>query len=78
MLLLGNIITTAAISEHSVHLFKSLASCLGHAEPHKGKGKKTEDSKEHVGPKACGLNEGRGDEADDEVVDPVFKALVSL
>lgn len=78
MLLLGNIITTAAISEHSVHLFESLASCLGHAEPHKGKGKKTEEGKEDVGSETSGLDEGRGDEADDEVVDPVFKALVSL
>lgn len=78
MLLLGDIISTATVSKHSIHLLESLASCLRHAEPDEGEGEKAEDRKEHIGSEAGGLDEWRCDETDDEVVDPVFKALVSL
>lgn len=69
--LLGNIMRTATVLEDLIHLFESLTLGLGNTEPDPDEGKYTEDGKEDVCTESSFLNEGRGNETDDEVVDPV-------
>jgi hypothetical protein len=61
----------AIVAKHVVHLFKSLASRLGHEEVHPEQREQAEHGEEDVSAKAGALNQGRGDEADDEVEEPV-------
>jgi len=67
----GLLARRAIVAEYLVHFFERLASCLGHKEVHPEKRKQTEHGKENVCAKAGVLNERRGNEADDEVEEPV-------
>lgn len=61
----------AEVVEDLVHLFKGLACSLGHEPVHPEQREETENGEENVGSVAGAFDQGRGDEADDEVEEPV-------
>jgi hypothetical protein len=64
----------AIITKDVVHLFERLASRFGHEEVHPKQRQKAEHGEEDVSAEAGALNQGRGDEADDEVEEPVARS----
>jgi hypothetical protein len=59
------------VTKDLVHFFKRLASCLRHEEVHPAKRKQAENSEEHVCAEAGIFDQRRGNEADDEVEEPI-------
>lgn len=67
----GLLARRAIVAKNVIHLFERLASCLRHEEVHPEKREQTEYSEENVCAEASVLNQRWGDEADDEVEEPV-------
>lgn len=73
LVLLRHVIKPGTVTKHLVHLFKSLSVRLRNTEPYPNEGQEAESGEEDVCAKTGALNQRRGDETDDEVVDPVWK-----
>jgi hypothetical protein len=67
----GFLARRAIVTKDLVHFFERLASRLGHEEVHPEERKQAEYSKENVCAEAGVFHQRWGDEADDEVEEPV-------
>lgn len=73
LVLLRHVVKSSTVTKHLVHLLKSLSVRLRHTEPNPNEGQEAESSEEDVCAEAGSLDKGRSNEADDEVVDPVWE-----
>lgn len=75
-LVLGDEVVVGVVSTPDlVHAFETDTLGLGNEKPCPDRGKDGEDAKENEGAVSCSANERRGDEANDEVVEPVCVSL---